>query len=213
MASPPLQQDLTAKARIRNAALELYAENGEDATSMRRVAGAAGVTVGLVVHHFGTKDRLREAVEEHVVDLFTETIESAPTRTEARDEAVTAMLEAHPAVLGYLRRAILGLGVQHSGLLEQLTDLATDQVASARAAGPNSPDHDASSRVIQLMTRAFGRVLLQPMIDSMWTHLEGPGASTGRKPELVVQVKEPANEPPDIQDHLPDRRGTSSRIW
>ena len=55
-------QDLTAKARIRNAALDLYAANGEDGTSLRTVATAAGVTVGLVVHHYGTKDGLREAV-------------------------------------------------------------------------------------------------------------------------------------------------------
>ncbi|MFN3337699.1 MAG: TetR/AcrR family transcriptional regulator, partial [Thermomicrobium sp.] len=31
-------RDLTAKARIRNAALDLYAANGEDGTSLRTVA-------------------------------------------------------------------------------------------------------------------------------------------------------------------------------
>lgn len=59
-----------AKARIRNAALVLYAQDGEDGTSMRAVAGTAEVTVGLVVHHFRTKDGLRGAVDQHVVDLF-----------------------------------------------------------------------------------------------------------------------------------------------
>ena len=38
-------EDLTAKARIRNAALDLYAERGEDRVSMRAVAAAAGVAV------------------------------------------------------------------------------------------------------------------------------------------------------------------------
>ena len=55
-------QDLTAKARIRNAALDLYASQGEDRTSMRAIAAAAGVTVGLLVHHYGTKDKIRDAV-------------------------------------------------------------------------------------------------------------------------------------------------------
>ena len=69
--------DLTAKARIRNAALDLYADFGEDATSMRAVAEKAGVTVGLVVHHYSTKDGLREAVEQRIVDLFADAIASA----------------------------------------------------------------------------------------------------------------------------------------
>ena len=59
-------EDLTAKARIRNAALDLYAERGEDRVSMRAVAAAAGVAVGLVQHHFKTKDGLRVAVEQLV---------------------------------------------------------------------------------------------------------------------------------------------------
>lgn len=48
--------DLTARARIRNAALDLYAASGEDKVSMRAVAAEAGVAVGLVQHHFKTKE-------------------------------------------------------------------------------------------------------------------------------------------------------------
>ena len=61
-------EDLTAKARIRNAAMDLYAEHGEDRTSMRAIAAAAGVTVGLLVHHFGPNDRLRDGVLQRVGD-------------------------------------------------------------------------------------------------------------------------------------------------
>ena len=70
--------DLTAKARIRNAALDLFAANGAEATSLRAVAAAAGVTVGLVVHHYGTKKALREAVELAIVEQFAQTIASVP---------------------------------------------------------------------------------------------------------------------------------------
>lgn len=40
--------DLTAKARIRNTALDLYATHGEDRISLRAIASEAGVAVGLV---------------------------------------------------------------------------------------------------------------------------------------------------------------------
>lgn len=41
---------------------------------MRSIAEAAGVTVGLVVHHFGTKDGLRAPLERRIVELFAEAI-------------------------------------------------------------------------------------------------------------------------------------------
>lgn len=197
MASTQRPQDLTSKARIRYTALELYAEHGEDGTPMRRIASAAGVTVGLVVHHFGTKDGLREAIEEHVVELFVEAIASAPSAgsaadvVRARDEAVTAMLADHPDVVGYLRRALLGLDGQGARLLERLTDLSTEQVNRAREAGLASTHHSDSSQVIRMMTRQLGQLFLQPMIDSMWTHLDKDPSAAG-KPVLTVRVDDPA---------------------
>ncbi|MGE9783439.1 TetR/AcrR family transcriptional regulator [Janibacter sp. G368] len=189
MATPLAQQDLTGKARIRNAALALYAEHGEDGTSMRRTADAAGVTVGLVVHHFGTKDGLREAIEDHVVDLFVEAIGSVPDAPDSRavarerDAAVAEMLAANPAVVGYLRRSVLGLAGQRSDLLPRLTELAAQQVSRE------------SRQAIQVMTRQLGQLLLQPMIDAMWSQLEG--ASEDAKPVLVVRVEDaPASSGP-----------------
>src|SRR5690349_11389134 len=62
--------DLTAKARIRDQALLLFAERGPDAVTVRDVAAAADVSPGLVMHHFGSKAGLREAVDEHVAQTF-----------------------------------------------------------------------------------------------------------------------------------------------
>ena len=62
--------DLTAKARIREQALLLFAERGPDTVTVRDVAAAAEVSPGLVMHHFGSKAGLREAVDEHVAASF-----------------------------------------------------------------------------------------------------------------------------------------------
>ncbi|OOK64317.1 bacterial regulatory s, tetR family protein [Mycobacterium kansasii] len=69
--------DLTAKARIRNAALDLYAQYGEDRVSLRAIAAEAGVTLGLVQHHFKTKAGLRRAVDELVADYFWQAVAEA----------------------------------------------------------------------------------------------------------------------------------------
>jgi TetR/AcrR family transcriptional regulator, regulator of cefoperazone and chloramphenicol sensitivity len=58
-----------ARVVIRDEALRLFAEYGADAVSLRRVAAAAGVSPGLVVHHFGGKDGLRAAVDEHAAEI------------------------------------------------------------------------------------------------------------------------------------------------
>ena len=55
-------EDLTARARIRDATLEHFTEYGFDRATIRDIARAAGVSPGLVRHHFGTKDELRNAI-------------------------------------------------------------------------------------------------------------------------------------------------------
>jgi AcrR family transcriptional regulator len=61
-------EDLTARARIRDAAIRLFTERGMEKTSILDIAQAAGVSGGLIRHHFGSKDGLREACDAHVFD-------------------------------------------------------------------------------------------------------------------------------------------------
>src|SRR5215468_1177003 len=63
----PAFEDLTARARIRQAALAQFTEHGYERTTIRGVAAAAGVSPGLVRHHFGSKQALRDAVDAHVM--------------------------------------------------------------------------------------------------------------------------------------------------
>jgi AcrR family transcriptional regulator len=64
--------DLTARARIRDAALEHFAEHGYERTTIRDIARAAGVSPGLLRHHFGSKEDLRDACDEHVASALRE---------------------------------------------------------------------------------------------------------------------------------------------
>lgn len=70
MSSVADEGDLTAKANIRNAALRLFAERGHDAVTVREIAAAAGVSPALVVHHFGSKEGLRAAVDGFAAKAF-----------------------------------------------------------------------------------------------------------------------------------------------
>lgn len=61
-------EDFTARARIRDAAIKLFTERGMEKTSILDIAAEAGVSGGLIRHHFGSKDGLREACDTHVFD-------------------------------------------------------------------------------------------------------------------------------------------------
>jgi AcrR family transcriptional regulator len=64
--------DLTTRARIRDAAMARFPVDGFGGTTIRAIATDAGVSPALVVHHFGSKDGLREACDHHVVARFRE---------------------------------------------------------------------------------------------------------------------------------------------
>src|SRR5881397_4426812 len=64
--------DLTAAARIRNAALRHFAARGFAGTSIRTIAKAARVSPGLVQHHFPSKAKLRTAVDQFVIQRAVE---------------------------------------------------------------------------------------------------------------------------------------------
>jgi len=63
--------DLTARARIRDAAIQLFAERGIPAATVRDIAQAAGVSSGLLRHHFGSKEGLRDACDEYAMAELT----------------------------------------------------------------------------------------------------------------------------------------------
>jgi AcrR family transcriptional regulator len=94
-------EDLTARARIRDAALRLFAERGTDGATIRDIARAAGVSAGLVRHHFGSKDGLRAACDSHALDQIMRIKEQAIL--DGQVSSVGFMAAAHPTILLTLR--------------------------------------------------------------------------------------------------------------
>ncbi|GAB2611882.1 TetR family transcriptional regulator [Paractinoplanes abujensis] len=66
-----MSSDLTARARIRDAAIELFAERGVEGATIRDIAQQADVSSGLLRHHFGSKEGLRDACDEWALHELT----------------------------------------------------------------------------------------------------------------------------------------------
>jgi AcrR family transcriptional regulator len=67
-----------ARARLREAALELYAERGYDATTTAEIAARAGVTERTYFRHFADKREVLFDGEVELRELMTAAIASAP---------------------------------------------------------------------------------------------------------------------------------------
>ena len=64
--------DRTTAARIRDAAVRYVGQHGWDHATSRQIAAEAGVPVGLVNYHFGSKDGLRSACDDWVIEQLAE---------------------------------------------------------------------------------------------------------------------------------------------
>jgi TetR/AcrR family transcriptional regulator, regulator of cefoperazone and chloramphenicol sensitivity len=100
--------DPTAKSRVREAALVLFAEDGFAATSLRAIAASAGVSPGLIVHHFGSKAGLRRAVDVEVARQFDAALpETVDDSTEGwQATPLGRMLRTQPTLVRYLGRSL-----------------------------------------------------------------------------------------------------------
>ena len=185
--------DLTAKARIRNAALELFAAGGAANTTIREVAKGAGVTHGLVVHHFANKAGLRRAVQQHVIESIRQALESVPGEgtaadiRQARDASVDRMLRAQPAVLSYMRRAMLDPSENDTELIAMLADFTLGEIRDLRARGlaaTSTPDY---AQAMGVMVRELGPRLLAPVAEHFWMYLTN--GTAGPTPELTITTK------------------------
>jgi AcrR family transcriptional regulator len=111
--SPPAHDDLTARARIRHAAFELIATCGVRPATVRAIATAAGVSPALVLHHYGSKQGVVEAVEEWVQTLLrSSTADEGASRDPAeanarRSAAFERLLTGTPLLQSYIRRMLL----------------------------------------------------------------------------------------------------------
>ncbi|MCA4756392.1 TetR/AcrR family transcriptional regulator [Mycolicibacterium fortuitum] len=186
--------DLTAKARIRNAALDLYSEYGPDRTSLRAIASEAGVTLGLVQHHYKTKAGLRDAVDQLVVDHFAAALSDVPNTggptglRAARDEAVRKMLTENPPVLNYVRRALLEPSGENLHVLDSLVDLTAREVSTLRKAGRASTKRRESTQIVAVLVRQMGEMLLAPLVEAVWDRLDR--SESELKPRLRINVEE-----------------------
>jgi AcrR family transcriptional regulator len=159
--------DLTAAARIRDAAIEQFGQHGFD-TGLRTIADAAGVSAALVIHHFGSKDGLREACDQYVGDLIRESkSEALQSMSPTTWFAELAGIESYAPVMAYLMRSLQSGGELGRTLMRRMIDNAEGYIEEAVRAGTIKPSRDPKARAKFLaMTGGGGFLLYLQMHDN-----------------------------------------------
>jgi AcrR family transcriptional regulator len=163
------KDDLRAAAVIRETAMRLFAERGAAAVTVREIAAAAGVSAGLVIHHYGSKDGLKEAVDRRAVAFFEEMIGEFGQLGEEGGgaslvELFAVRLESEPAMVDYIRRLLLDGGEAADGLFAKLLDATEAGMRALAAAGVVRPAPDERIRTAFLLCNDLSLVLLRRQI-------------------------------------------------
>ncbi|MFA9444130.1 TetR/AcrR family transcriptional regulator [Egicoccus sp. AB-alg6-2] len=153
--------DRTARARVRDAAIACFADQGVAATSVRTIAAAAGVSPALVIHHFGSKDDLRIACDQHVASLVREQKSAAMAQGPGMDPlAALRTYGDGPPLLAYLARTLVDGSPHVAELVDDLIADAVDYMQQGVEAGVLTPTDDPHGRAAVLTLWSLGALVL-----------------------------------------------------
>jgi AcrR family transcriptional regulator len=152
--------DLTAAARIRDAAIEQFGEHGFG-VGLRSIAEAAGVSAALVIHHFGSKDGLRKACDDYVAEeIRSSKSDALRSNDPATWFAAMAEIESYAGMMAYLVRSMQSGGELAKMLWRRMIDNAEEYMDEGVRAGTIKPSRDPHARALYLALAGGGAFLL-----------------------------------------------------
>jgi AcrR family transcriptional regulator len=160
--------DRTARARIRDAAITRFAEDGVAASSIRAIAGEAGVSAALVMHHFGSKEELRVACDEHVAAVIRERKTAAVAAGTGMDP-VAALREAYegPPLLRYLARTLVDGSPHVAALVDEMVSDAAEYMATGVETGLLRPTAHPYGRAAVVTLWSLGALVLHEHLERL----------------------------------------------
>jgi len=150
-------EDLTARARIRDAALEHFAEYGFDRATIRGIARAAGVSPGLIRHHFGSKEDLRSACDAYALTALRGYVDQTMTDAGLNDPKTLgdAWAPLHP-FRRYLARALIDGSGTAGRIFDEMVALTEQTLRQTDKHRPEPPAADLRTRAALMVAMALG---------------------------------------------------------
>jgi len=163
-------EDPSSIERIRIAALRTFGTHGSSSTSLRTVAEAAGVSVGLVQHHFVNKAGLIKAVDDYVMSVVVETIAEPIPPPPADSVAemgsrVTRIVAEHPDIADYVGRALIDGSPLGTSIFDTLTAFGIARWNQRSERGETRPETDVTWAALNSLVLALGTMIMRGHIE------------------------------------------------
>jgi AcrR family transcriptional regulator len=163
------------RQRLLRTAFKLFGERGFDSVTVRELAAASQVSIGLIKHHFGSKEGLRAAVDDAFMAQFEEALTLAPRpgggaglTTEDLAVNIDAWIGRHQAdwadTVNYFRRALLEESDWGYALFSRFYGIVQRTIAGMEAAGQIAPEVDRLWLPFLMIYLEVGTILLDPYI-------------------------------------------------
>jgi TetR/AcrR family transcriptional regulator, regulator of cefoperazone and chloramphenicol sensitivity len=166
------------KTKLIKVAMAMFAERGFDGVTVRDLSAEADVSVGLINHHFGSKEGLREAVDRYFLSQFEEVLTEQRPSAETAARGLDAVEEWTEEWIGrhigdwdvskaYMRRALLEGSEWGEGLFERFYQVVRTSVDRMDAEGLVREDVDRLWLPLLIMYMELGTLLLEPFVDKV----------------------------------------------
>jgi AcrR family transcriptional regulator len=160
--------------------MRLFAEQGGQATTIRAVAEHAGVAPGLVSHHFGSKQGLREACDGYVLDYLRQVINEGVDQQGVSDPVYLGRVyQGAATVLRYVARALVEGSPAAAALFDNLVALTEEYLANHPP--QTTQQTDPKGRAAVLVAMRLGVWILHPHL------MRALGADT-LTPQLLARL-------------------------
>jgi len=184
------------KRRIIEEAIRLFGANGFDGTSIQTIADAVGIRKPSLLHHFASKEALREQVIEtllvHWRNELPKLLTAEISGFDRFSSALTAVVEFFLADTNRARltlremldrpETIHSLMTEH---LSPLTTVLTDYIRMGQESGTIKRDVHPESYIIQVMVMVVGTVAVGDVVAA----LVHPGGGDSLEPKVSELVR------------------------
>ena len=199
------------RQRLLKTALKLFGEKGFDSVTVREIAAASSVSIGLIKHHFGSKEGLRTAVDDAFMTQFEEALSMAPRPPAGQtatpedfaasiDDWISRHQDGWPDTVSYFRRALLEESDWGYALFARFYAIVQETVARMDRRGQVAADVDRQWLPFLMMYLELGTMLFDPYIRRAIGKSGFDGELWRRRHRaymnLIVRGVAPGGEPP-----------------
>lgn len=170
--------------KILSAAVAEFARHGFTKTTVRGIAAAAEVSPGLIIHHFGSKDGLRSACDQHV---FERIADSKAKNAEYATMAVQMMFDdpEMSTAVDYLVKSLLDPSEHGQRYFDHYVDLVESYITEGFAGYTFRQSEDARGQAATIAVMALAPSLLEHRLHSVLGTEDTTAMMTRLAPHLL----------------------------